>query len=224
MSQIALVGGNEFRPNCITMDRTVLAAIQKRPVRVLIVPTAAANENPSLAARNGTRYFETLGAQASAARILSNKDANDPGFVNRITQSDLVYFTGGNPRYLLDVLRDTRVWTAIMDFLEAGGTLAGSSAGAMVLGRKMFFHGEWIDALGLLPRVVVFPHHRRQNITGDHPWKGTLGNKLIFGIPEATACLTLNGKTWRIAGERNVAVYSDSDEFHYQSGKEFEVI
>jgi cyanophycinase-like exopeptidase len=111
-----------------------------------------------------------------------------------------------------------------MNFLEDGGTLAGSSAGAMVLGGKMYFHGRWIDALGLLPRVVVLPHHRKQDTTGEHPWKGTLGKALIFSIPEATACLTSDGKTWRIAGERDVAVYSDSDEFHYQPGQEFELI
>jgi hypothetical protein len=50
---IALVGGNEFRPNCEPMDRALLTHIGKRP-KVAILPTAA-KENPALAAENGTR-------------------------------------------------------------------------------------------------------------------------------------------------------------------------
>ena len=63
---IALIGGNEFRPDCEPMDRALLARLPAGP-KVVIVPTAAAHENPRLAADNCVRYFRRLGAQAGAA-------------------------------------------------------------------------------------------------------------------------------------------------------------
>ena len=65
---IALVGGNEFRPDCEPMDRALLARLGSTP-KVVIVPTAAAHENPRLAADNGVHYFRRLGAQAGAGRL-----------------------------------------------------------------------------------------------------------------------------------------------------------
>ena len=64
---IALIGGNEFRPNCEPMDRALLARLAAEPI-VVILPTAAAHENPRLAADNGVRYFRRLGAQACQDR------------------------------------------------------------------------------------------------------------------------------------------------------------
>ena len=62
---IALIGGNEFRPDCEPMDRALLARLDAE-LKVVILPTAAAHENPRLAADNGVRYFRRLGAQAGA--------------------------------------------------------------------------------------------------------------------------------------------------------------
>ena len=65
---ISLVGGDEFGPRCESMDRELL---DLRPstrlaarLAVAVVPTAAAGQRPELAAANGTRYFESLGAEA----------------------------------------------------------------------------------------------------------------------------------------------------------------
>ena len=54
--RLALAGGDEFRSGCESMDAAILAATGRpRPV-VLIVPTAAAFENP---ARARTTAFAT---------------------------------------------------------------------------------------------------------------------------------------------------------------------
>ena len=63
---IGLVGGDEFRPGCEGMDRTILETTGVRRPSLLVVPTAAAGENPSRAASNGVAYFSSLGAIASA--------------------------------------------------------------------------------------------------------------------------------------------------------------
>ena len=46
---IALVGGDEFRQGCEEMDRAVLEASGVSTPSLLVLPTAAARENPALA-------------------------------------------------------------------------------------------------------------------------------------------------------------------------------
>ena len=125
---IALVGGNEFRRDCESMDRALLARLGGEP-RVVIVPTAAAHENPGKAAENGVRYFRRLGAQAEAAMIIDANTARQASFVAQIRNADLVYFTGGDPVHLLETMRDSPAWKAALEVLDGGRAIAGSSAG-----------------------------------------------------------------------------------------------
>jgi cyanophycinase-like exopeptidase len=110
---LALMGGNEFRPDCHPMDEELLDRIGRKPARVVIVPTAAALENPRLAADNGIRYFAALGAAASVAMIITRADANDPQRSAPIREADLIYLTGGDPRYLLSTLVGSICWSVI---------------------------------------------------------------------------------------------------------------
>ena len=86
---IALIGGNEFHPDCEAMDRALLARLAAGP-KIVVLPTAAAHENPRLAADNGVRYFRRLGAQAGAAMIVDTKTASQPSLVKQIGTADLV--------------------------------------------------------------------------------------------------------------------------------------
>jgi cyanophycinase len=62
--------------------------------------------------------------------------------------------------HLRSVLKDTPLWQGLLDALDAGGVLAGSSAGAMVLTDPMVDPrgGAFTLGLGLLRRVAVVPH------------------------------------------------------------------
>ena len=65
---------------------------------------------------------------------LDHDDASDAGIAAEVESADVVYLTGGNPAHLLETLRDSLLLDSIQTMLERGGTLAGSSAGAMVMG------------------------------------------------------------------------------------------
>ena len=159
---IALVGGDEFRDGCEPMDREILDATGASRPRVLIVPTAAARQNPSKAAANGVVYFEGLGAEADSLMVLDSEDAGDDGLVSRIGWADVIYLTGGDPAHLLKVLRGSRMLEAVKESVSGGAVLAGSSAGAMVLGGWMRYGGVR-PALGLLEGLAVLPHHERSS-------------------------------------------------------------
>ena len=84
VGRIALVGGDEFRPGCEEMDRAILALTGLRCPSVLVVPTAAAKQNPSRAASNGVGYFSALDAEASALMVLGPDDANDQRLISPV--------------------------------------------------------------------------------------------------------------------------------------------
>lgn len=225
MGIIVLMGGDEFRQGCQLMDREILSRIAHQPPRVLILPTAAALEDPHLAAQNGIHYFTALGAEATAAMILSRSDADDPLHAAQLREADLVYLTGGNPWHLLQSLANSAVWAAIKDLWRGGRTIAGSSAGAMVLGERMRTRSSgWTPALGLAPRVAVLPHYQRSQ---DESVKALRSapepEHVLLGIPTATACINYVDNTWWIAGNGEVAVFSGTEVYRYGPGQCFEL-
>ena len=210
---ILLMGGNEFRPECEAMDRSVLARIGTNP-RVVILPTAAAHETPRLAAENGVRHFNRLGARAEAAMVVDSATARGGKWLGLIQNADLIYLAGGDPVYLLQTMRNSAAWEIALEVWKSGRTLAGSSAGAMILGGQMWAPGSgWHEGLGLLPGLAIIPHHARlANVWNAERMRSSLPKGVtLIGIDEATALL---GPPWKVMGSGKIAVYkSDSPAF-----------
>ena len=218
--KIALVGGDEFRRGCEAMDAAILEATGVRRPRVSVVPTAAAAQNPAMAASNGVSYFSSLGADASAAMALGPADAADPGLIAPLAQADVVYLTGGDPAHLLRTLRGSLLLSALRDALARGAVVAGSSAGAMVLGSRMRYRG-WIDALGVVGRVTVLPHHERADpeAVAAELAEEAPPEQVVLGIDAMTACFGA-GDAWRVLGPGSVTVYKDGAWRRYAAGGE----
>ena len=223
VGKIALVGGDEFLPSCRQMDNDLIEETGYVSPRVLIVPTAAAMERPELAARHGVQQFEALGADALPLMVVSSEDANDEELIAAVDRADIVYLTGGNPAHLLDVLRGSELLRRLLQGLERGMILAGSSAGAMVLGEWMRFR-QWSGALGVVPGIAVLPHHERasKSQTVREVAVETPEDITVIGIDGATGCLR-EGDGWRVLGAGSVAVYEIGTWQVYRSGEYFEV-
>jgi len=221
---VALVGGDEFRPPAAEVDRYVIRRLGRKEPLVAILPTAAAPENARLAAENGVRHFHGLGVDAAALMVVDSPSANDPQLVAQLDGVDLVYLAGGDPRYLLDTLRDSLVWRRVSSGLEAGLAIAGSSAGAMVLGETMHFRGERIEALGLLPGICVLPHFERW---GADALPGLLDSSrerglTLLGIDGATGCVGW-GREWEVVGPGAVTVIRAGRSEVFRGGRRIEL-
>ena len=191
--KLALIGGDEFRRGCEAMDEAILKETGKSSPVVLIVPTAAAFENPARAADNGVNYFAALGADARPLMVLDRSDAENPDLASEAESADVVYLTGGSPVHLLETLRASAVLAAILGGLERGAVLAGSSAGAMAMGSWMRFR-EWRPALGIAKRVASLPHHERSD-------PNTAGRELRDGAPDdLSVVLGIDGRSGAISG------------------------
>ncbi|HEY7834517.1 MAG TPA: Type 1 glutamine amidotransferase-like domain-containing protein [Ktedonobacterales bacterium] len=220
---VALAGSGEFLPAMVPLDSALLRALPP-PWRVVIVPTASAPDGPGVPERwgkLGVDHFAALGASAEAVLVRTRVDAADEGLAARIASANFVYLSGGKPRYLLDTLRETACWRAIVGVYAAGGVVAGCSAGAMALaGRMVDFPRVWrtLPGLGLAPEIAVIPHFDEMPGWLVWPMRRTLRRGTVVGIPGAT-CLVGHPGAWRAAGKGQVVVFQGGRATAYGDGE-----
>lgn len=196
MGALVLVGSGEFTPIMRAVDEIILRHTPGSPPRAAIVPTASGLEGdvPLGWIARGVAHFAALGCEAFAVPILDRAHAGDPAHAAALAGADLIYLSGGNPRHLVETLRDTPAWAAIRAACVGGATLAGSSAGAMALAELVISPRDaapgWRPALGLLPGIGVLPHFDRFGAARTGPLIAAAPPHLtILGIDEDTAIL-----------------------------------
>jgi cyanophycinase len=209
---LALVGGGEWQAG-----NGYDAELVKRSGadEVLVLPTAAAYEQPDRAVAAAESWFSSLGSRARGLMVLRHTDANKEVNADAIAQARFIYLSGGSPLHLLSVLKGSLVFEALADAWRHGAVVAGSSAGAMVLVDPMVDPrgGAFTVGLGLVEELAVVPHH--DSGTSHHFWR-TLelapAGIPIAGIPERTALIREPDGSWRSTGEGHVTVYLDGVE------------
>ena len=222
---IALAGGDEFRSGCRGMDTALLELSGSDSPSVLVIPTAAAAEGrPDLAAANGVSYFKSLGARALPLMVVNAEEANVPELAVALEGFSHVYFSGGSPEFLLGVLKGSLLLEQVLEWRGEGGILAGSSAGAMVMGEYMRSprSGRWVEGLGVCPGVGVLPHHEERD-PGEvsASLEGTLPEGVnVLGIDAQSGCLFSDGG-WEVLGEGNVTLYREGRWSRYGPGERF---
>ena len=204
---LALIGGREWGEGC-TFDRTLLAA--SGASEVVVLPTAAAYEHPARAVAKAAGWFAGLGASVRGLMILNRADAADPVNVTAVRDARFIYVGSGSPLHLRSVLKQSPVWLALDEAWRDGAIVAGSGAGAMVLGDPMVDPrgGAFTLGLGLIEQVAVLPEsstwsperlRRTISLTEE-------GVKLVV-IDEQTALIRAPEGTWSVEGVGNAEVH-----------------
>ena len=209
LGTLALVGGGEWQPGCV-FDTDLLAI--SAASEVLVLPTAAAYEHPDRAVGTARRYFAGLGAEVRGLMVLSRPDANDDANAEAVRAARFIYLGGGSSLHLRSVLKDSKVWQALEAAWHAGAVLAGSSAGAMVLGDPMIDPrgGAFTVGLGLLEQLAVLPHADTWSPEKAHrTFSLAAGGVRIAAIDTETALIRSADATWQSSGAGHVAVYLD---------------
>lgn len=220
---IALHGGGEFQRGSEIGDRRLIVAAGGADANVMVVPTAAGIDYPEAAARHGVAWFKRLGARADAAMVVDAASANEPAVIARLEEATLIYLPGGDPIFLVEALRGSRAWRALVEAHQRGVIVGGASAGAMALGVKMWNPrtGGLVDGLGLLP-IVTLPHFGARQIDRARDLRRQLDPALrLFGIAERTSAI-FNGAMWACWGPGEVVEFTVDGVMTYQSGDSFE--
>ena len=217
---LALVGSSEYLPAMASFEQSLLndgIKNGKRPIYIQI-PTAAGKETP-----DRLEYWKQLG-KAQADRldvdsiflpIFTREDASNPEYVTLIKDSALMYMSGGDPHYLAETLMDTPLWEAIQENWSTGASLAGCSAGAMVLSSHIpnfrLLKKSPTSGLNLLPEIRVIPHFNKFfKWIPESAAKVLLhvpDDSILIGVDELTAIVRRAGDDhWLVVGEAKVHV------------------
>jgi cyanophycinase len=219
---LALVGSGEYLPEMEAVDRYLLQGLPNSP-NVICLPTAAGTEGDERIrywSELGMKHFGRLGAKASALPVIDAASANERRYAEQIAQADLVYFSGGKPEYLRQVLDCSLTWQAVKTVLARGGVLAGCSAGAMIMGTRIPGLGKWQPGFGLVRDAVIVPHYDEIPSTFLSGLKLAAGRKsLIIGIEGFTA-LIQDGEKFVVMGRGAVYLPNHPTKKRYIQGDE----
>lgn len=204
---LALVGGSEWGEGC-TFDAGLLSASGQSSV--LVLPTAAAYEHPDRAVARATEWFAGLGATVRGLMVLSRADSEDDDMAASVREARFVYLAGGSPLHLRSVLKQSKVWFALVDAWRDGAVIAGSGAGAMVLGDPMIDPrgGALTLGLGLIEQVAILPEAST--------WSAERLRRTISLIDEGVALVAVDARTavvrapdgaWSVSGVGAAAVH-----------------
>jgi cyanophycinase len=210
---LALVGGGEWQEGC-SFDAEFLTASGSK--EVLVLPTAAAYEHPERLVVQAGEWFAPLGGQVEGLMVLSRADAEDPGAAAVMRGARFVYLSGSSPMHIRSVLKNSKVWEALLEAWSHGAVIVGSSGAAMALTDPMVDArgGGLTIGLGLLSGLAVVPHFGDSH-EDEHGEKLHRSVQLapagtpVAGIPERTALIRDPDGTWRSAGAGQVAVFLD---------------
>ena len=217
---LALVGSGEYLPTMAAFEKSLIEdGIKngKQPVYIQI-PTAAGRESEqrlNFWKELGKTQADSLKVQSIFLPIFKREDAYNMEYVNQIKNSALIYMSGGDPHYLAETLIGTPLWDAIYENWLSGGSLAGCSAGAMVLSAQIpnfrFSKKEPTTGLNLIPNIRVIPHFNKFfKWIPESAAKILLhvpDNTILIGVDELTAIVKRSGdEHWVVYGEAKVHV------------------
>jgi cyanophycinase len=226
---IALLGSGEYLPVMEDVDRYLLDSLNlsdRRP-RVACLPTAAGREGDQSVNRwssMGVDHFRKMGADVMALPIIDRASANDQQYEAILEHADLIYFSGGDPGYLYETMKDTCAWNAAQRAWMRGAIYAGCSAGAMILGNRMpsFRLAGTQEGFGLVPIEFIIPHFDAIPAI----WKPVIfalnkqlknGQRMV-GVDEDTALVGSLSGEWKVMGKGSVQLFARGQKSKYRSG------
>jgi cyanophycinase-like exopeptidase len=218
---LALHGGGEFLDGDEPFLEAILRLAAERrgdadgdvePVRIVVIPTAAARGRPDLAGGNGVATLGRVARRldipvdAGVVPILDQGLANDPALVARLEAADLIHLPGGDPDLLPAILPGTAARDALEGALSAGAMIAGASAGAMALADPCWTPDGLVPGLGFVPGVLVIPHADARSWTRRIDRFATMRpiGVGVLGLAERTGIIGRPGGSWQVVGEGEV--------------------
>lgn len=189
---------------------------------IVVIPTAMGdgqiNRDPEF--KRAKSLFQEYGfGKITILHTRDPKEADTEAFVQPLTTAGGVWFVGGRQWRLADSYLNNRTHRELINLLERGGIIAGTSAGATIQGSYLargdtktntIMMGDHEEGLGFLPNTAIDQHLLARNrqfdlfeILDKHP------DLLGIGLDENTGIL-VQGKQFEVLGASHVAIYDGS--------------
>jgi len=191
---VIAIGGAEDKTYQGKILNRVFEIAGGKGIDVTIIPWASEKKD---AGEIYKKIFLHLGAK----EIFFLKEKSRKKALHAFEYSDLIFFVGGDQKRLLDTLEDLELIEEIKKNNKKGLVVAGTSAGASVLGEHMLYYSEeekkvlYFKGLNLVPNSIIYQHFsQRDRIKrlqdAVKRFEGTTG----YGIDEDTAVGFQDGK------------------------------
>lgn len=215
---IMIIGGAEDKVHGREILQTFFYRAGGLDARIAIIPSAS--REPSIIGERYRAIFESMGAKVlKILDIRERQQSYDPEAQEFIEECTGVFLTGGDQMRLCALLAETPFMERIRKRVQVGEvTLAGTSAGAAVMGHHMIAGGgsgespnrSLVDmsvGLGIIPEVIVDQHFHNRNRMGrlisaisGHP------DLLGIGIDEDTCALVEGDGLLQVVGKGTVTI------------------
>ena len=178
--------------------------------KLVVIPTASERTSEK-ALGERTEFWTDAGI--GMAKILHTRDrkvANSSTFVSELEDATAVWISGGQQSRLASAYQGTATEKALLDLVQRGGIVGGTSAGAAIQTRVMIQSGNpnpvISKGMDLLPNAIVDQHFLKRNrfnrlltAVRQHP------DRTGVGISESTALLYVDN-TCEVLGSSFVIV------------------
>jgi cyanophycinase len=223
---VLVIGGAEDKVHGREILRTFFGRAGASKAYITIIPSAS--REPAIIGGRYIRIFEEMGAQKVEILDIREREQCESSQIKASLEAcSGVFLTGGDQLRLCGVLADTPAMEIIRQRVRAGQlTLAGTSAGAAVMGHHMIAGGgsgespnrslvDMATGLGFIPEVIVDQHFHNRNRMGRlisaiaaHP------DRLGIGIDEDT-CAVFERDGWlQVMGKGSVTIVDPTEATH----------
>lgn len=174
LTAILVIGGAEDKVHGREILHTFFARSGSLNSKIAIIPSAS--REPVLIGERYLRIFEDMGAKELKVLDVRDRDqGSDRYFLEYVEECTGVFMTGGDQLRLCGLLAETPLMNRIIQRVQAKEiTLAGTSAGAAVMGHQMIAGGssgespnralvDMAMGLGIIPEVLVDQHFCNRN-------------------------------------------------------------
>ena len=223
---VLVIGGAEDKVHGREILHTFFGRAGASDAHIAIIPSAS--REPSIIGARYLSIFAEMGAKkVEILDIRERLQCEEPDIQACLAASTGVFLTGGDQLRLCAVLADTPAMEIIRTRVKRGQlTLAGTSAGAAVMGHHMIAGGgsgespnralvDMAVGLGILPNVIVDQHFHNRNRMGrlisaiaSHP------DRIGMGIDEDTCALVEGDGTLQVMGKGTVTIVDPGEVSH----------
>lgn len=194
------------------LKRIIIESERNIDSRIEVITTAS--QIPEEVGREYVKAFGYLGALDMGVMHLRTREAaNAQETIDRLSQADIIVFTGGDQLRITSVLGGTAFHKILLTrYATESVVIAGTSAGAAAFTNNMIYQGSAHEALlkgevkitsglGLINNVIVDTHFVHRGRIG-RLFQAVVGNPMVLGIGlgEDTGLLITHGNKMEAVG------------------------
>jgi len=233
---LVIIGGHEDREGRKVILREVARRVRRHakagdknePCGKIVVTTVASHQPEGYFEQYDSAFRDLGVGDVVELPVADRREANDPSRADYLDGADGLFFTGGDQLKITSQLGDTPILRRIRALYEAGGVVAGTSAGASALCATMLVRGtsqathrigdlHMAPGLGLIRGVIIDQHFAERGRMGR--LLGAVAHnpdELGVGIDEDTAIVVHDESHFTVIGSGAVYVV-DGDGISYSN-------